>query len=150
MGGDGRGGERAKVNGLGRVRAQKKAEGRPILTHLRGQKTAGGFRRYQANSPEIPRNHQLGHTSTNSQPFFERLGALESPSLSLSNAPKGTKNGWEMGELEPQGAPPLVPHSPPAILGARGSAGSPATKKALGGRQEPVPGGPREPGKRRG
>ena len=104
--GEGRGGERAKVNGLGRVRAQKKAEGRPIPTHLRGQKTAGGFRRYQANSPEIPRNHQLGHTSTNSQPFFERLGALESPSLLLSNAPRGTKNGWEMGELEPQGAPP--------------------------------------------
>ena len=93
MGGEGREGERAKVNGLGRVRAQKKAEERPILTHLRGRKTAGGFRRYQANSPGIPRNHQLEHISTNSEPFFERLGALESPSVSLSNAPGGTKNG---------------------------------------------------------
>ena len=49
MGGDGREGERAKVNGLGRVRAQKKAEEYPIPTHPRGQKTAGGFRRYQAS-----------------------------------------------------------------------------------------------------
>ena len=106
VGGDGRGGERAKVNGLGRVRAQKKAKERPIPMYLRGRKTAGVFRRYQTNSPEIPRNHQLGHTSTNSQPFFERLDALESPILSLSNAPGGTKNGGEMDELEPQGAPP--------------------------------------------
>ena len=93
MGGDGRGGERTKVNDLGRVRAQKKAKERPIPMYLRGRKTAGVFRRYQTNSPEIPRNRQLGHIFTNSQPFFERLGALESPSLSLSNAPRGTKNG---------------------------------------------------------
>ena len=34
--GGGRGGERGKVNGLGRVRAQKKAEECPIPTHLGG------------------------------------------------------------------------------------------------------------------
>ena len=55
VGGDGRGGERVNVNGLGRVRAQKKAEERPIPTHLRGQKRpvgSGDIRQTVLKSPE--------------------------------------------------------------------------------------------------
>ena len=68
-------------------------------TPLRRRETVQAFLRYGENGDFIMRNSRFHHISRVFDPFLERMGALESPDLSLSNAPKHTQNGAEMGEL---------------------------------------------------